>query len=197
MNQHTLAQQPAQLGVYISLIRGINVGGHRRVTMDQLQAVYARLGYAHIVSYIQTGNIVFCTKLTDVQQLAADICAEIASQLAMQVEVLVFEAGIWQQLLADCPYVEQDHSSIYLTFCEPSLAPEVLAQIPSDAGLEATAAERVIYLHYYGVSYGKSRYNNAYFEKKGQVIATTRNWNTVVTLAHLAIQIQSQMNQSR
>jgi len=46
------------MAVYISLIRGINVGGHKLVKMDQLRAALEKLGFQKVQTYIQSGNIV-------------------------------------------------------------------------------------------------------------------------------------------
>lgn len=54
--------------VYIALLRGINVGGHR-VTMERLRALFSELGFANVRSYIQSGNVFF--EAPDTQDRAA------------------------------------------------------------------------------------------------------------------------------
>jgi uncharacterized protein (DUF1697 family) len=45
--------------IYVSMLRGINVGGHKRIKMDLLRASFEALGFASVKTYIQSGNVVF------------------------------------------------------------------------------------------------------------------------------------------
>ncbi len=45
--------------IYISMLRGINVGGHKRIKMDQLRKSFEALGFEQVRTYIQSGNVVF------------------------------------------------------------------------------------------------------------------------------------------
>ena len=44
---------------YISMLRGINVGGHKKIKMEDLRAMYEALGFENVASYVQSGNVVF------------------------------------------------------------------------------------------------------------------------------------------
>ena len=48
--------------VLISMLRGVNVGGHNRVKMDALRAVYASLKCEDVRTYVQSGNVIFRTE---------------------------------------------------------------------------------------------------------------------------------------
>ena len=50
---------------YIALLRGINVGGHRKIKMVELKALFERLGFTDVVTYIQSGNVVFTAQDSD------------------------------------------------------------------------------------------------------------------------------------
>lgn len=47
---------------YISILRGINVGGKRKILMADLRELYKSLGFENIVTYIQSGNVIFESK---------------------------------------------------------------------------------------------------------------------------------------
>ncbi len=49
------------MSVFISLLRGINVSGKKLIKMDALVNLYEQLGYENITTYVQSGNVVFCT----------------------------------------------------------------------------------------------------------------------------------------
>ncbi|MDP2890814.1 MAG: DUF1697 domain-containing protein [Bacteroidota bacterium] len=44
---------------YVSILRGINVGGNRKVLMKDLKSLYEGLGFSKVETYIQSGNVVF------------------------------------------------------------------------------------------------------------------------------------------
>lgn len=46
---------------YILLLRGINVGGKNKVSMNDLTASLEDLGYQNVVTYINSGNVIFDT----------------------------------------------------------------------------------------------------------------------------------------
>ena len=51
--------------IYVSLLRGINVGGNKKIRMADLRALYGELGFEDVVSLLQSGNVVFKSDLTD------------------------------------------------------------------------------------------------------------------------------------
>ncbi len=58
------------MSTYISLLRGINVGGSKILSMDTLCEIYAGLGFSHVHTYLQSGNLVFVSPLRDEARLA-------------------------------------------------------------------------------------------------------------------------------
>ena len=53
---------------YISLLRGINVSGHKIIKMSELKELYESLNFTNVTTYIQSGNVVFCSTEKDVQK---------------------------------------------------------------------------------------------------------------------------------
>ena len=60
---------------YIALLRGINVGGHKKLKMTDLKLLFEDLGFENVTTYIQSGNVVFSAK--DGENLEAKISKEI------------------------------------------------------------------------------------------------------------------------
>jgi uncharacterized protein (DUF1697 family) len=77
------------LTTYISLLKGINVGGHNKIKMDALQQMYLKLGYTDVQSYIQSGNLIFRTNETDKQLIEQGITNSIAHDFGLNIAVLV------------------------------------------------------------------------------------------------------------
>ncbi|AWN22755.1 hypothetical protein DKM44_05520 [Deinococcus irradiatisoli] len=165
----------------IALLRGINVGGHRKVAMPALKQAFEALGLSDVQTYIQSGNVVFGGEAD-----RADLEAAIERAFGFPVPVILRSAGEWQHLIMDNPYPEQaaaDGSKVHLT---------LLGAEPTEAGLDAlraidsgadewTRRGSVLYL-YTPNGLGQSKLNP---DKLG-VLTTTRNWRTVIKLAEMA-----------
>ena len=57
------------MNTYISILRGINVSGHKLIKMDALKNLFQKLGYQQVQTYIQSGNVVFCSDEKDSAKL--------------------------------------------------------------------------------------------------------------------------------
>ena len=69
------------MATHIALLRGINVGGRNKLAMADLRQVMTSLGHTDVVTYIQSGNVVFTTGEADTNMLASDLEQAIASAL--------------------------------------------------------------------------------------------------------------------
>ncbi|MGZ5243097.1 MAG: DUF1697 domain-containing protein [Bacteroidia bacterium] len=173
----------------LSILRGVNVSGHKRIAMEDLRALYEDLGFKNIATYIQSGNVVFETEETDPQEIARLIEAKIAEVYGFNVPVIIRTAEEIQAVLADNPflremYIEEDR--LHVTFLSEEPKPE-LAEKMSDQKFQP---ERFIVQHkevylYCPNGYGNTKLNNNYFEGKLKVSATTRNWRTINKLAEM------------
>lgn len=92
---------------YISLLRGINVGGHRKVPMKELAALYDGLGLAPAKTYIQSGNVVFLSDQNDAGALAGKISMGIEARFGFDVGVLVYSLADWIAILEANPYPDE------------------------------------------------------------------------------------------
>src|SRR5256885_12323419 len=74
--------------VYVSLLRGINVGGHKRVKMDKLRSSFAALGFTSVKTYIQSGNVVFKARKSSPSALSKRIETKILQDFGFPVSVV-------------------------------------------------------------------------------------------------------------
>ena len=75
--------------IYVALLRGINVGGKNRVEMLKLKATFERLGHTDVVTYINSGNVIFTADATPPHQLTQDIEAAIMQDFGFEVPVVL------------------------------------------------------------------------------------------------------------
>jgi uncharacterized protein (DUF1697 family) len=75
--------------IYVALLRGINVGGKARVEMPKLKAIFERLGHTDVVTYINSGNVIFTANATSPHQLSQAIEAAIEADFGFAVPVVL------------------------------------------------------------------------------------------------------------
>jgi uncharacterized protein (DUF1697 family) len=180
---------------YISLLRGINVGGNRKILMADLKSLCIRLGFENVLTYIQSGNVVFETDTQDTVAIAAQIEAAIAAQFGFDVPVVVLSADSLRLITTQNPFLATDPNTpiekLHVTF---------LSEIPTADNIEkANIAVRslktgsdafcvignAVYIQC--EKYHETKFSNAFFERQLSVKATTRNWKTVLQLDKMAV----------
>lgn len=75
--------------IYVALLRGINVGGNNKVDMKKLKTTFEALGFTSVVTYINSGNIIFDTSERNEKTLIEKIETAIAKYFGLNIKVLV------------------------------------------------------------------------------------------------------------
>ena len=172
---------------YISILRGINVGGKRKIIMKDLTQLYQNLGFTNVKTYIQSGNVVFNCKVDNHQEIEDLISEAIQKEYGFEVPVLVRSKVEWLNIKNANPFLEEDINQLHIT---------MLKQIPEsekvdffktfDSGPDRFYIEdRNIYICC-GGAYRDTKLSNNLFEKKLGTNATTRNWKTFMKLLSLS-----------
>lgn len=174
---------------YISILRGINVGGNKLIKMSQLSALCLELGWQHVSTYIQSGNLTFESKLTSTSKLSQMLGNEIKASFGFDVPVLTFELEAFERIVTANPFatdVSLNPDYFHITFLEKNGDESIWQSIQDLVILpeKAIMKENAIYL-YCPNGYSKCKITNTLIEKKLQLSATTRNWKTCLALLHL------------
>lgn len=170
---------------YISLLRGINVSGQKKILMADLKSTYEDLGFSNVKTYIQSGNVVFNYKKTEVVKLQQLIFDKIQSHYGFEVPNLILHPTDIATSLATNPYKHVDKP--YFTF---------LSELPQQENIDELSKYsfdnefyklkgKVIYSHYPNGA-GRSKMTLNFFEKKLNVSGTARNLNTTKKLLEMA-----------
>jgi uncharacterized protein (DUF1697 family) len=175
---------------YISLLRGINVSGQKAIKMPDLKILYEALGYADVVTYIQSGNVVFTANDKNKIKIKNTLEDAIKNKYKFQVPVEIRLKKEFEKIIKNNPFgkinLEKDGTRVLVSFLatEPIKAKvkDVLSYVSAPDKLEIKGKE--IYL-FCPNGYGKSKLSNTFLEKKLGVVATTRNWKSVVKLYEL------------
>lgn len=180
------------MSIHVALLRGINVGKAKRIAMADLRALLEGLGHTDVATLLNSGNIVFRASKGTPKKLAADISAAIASQLGIEVPVIVVPAKDFALIAKDNPFAKTaaDPSRLLIAFVPEAsalsavsaIAPLVVAPEQFHVGTHAA------YLHCArGIL--ESKAGEALVGKAGKA-ATTRNWATVQKLLALVEKIE-------
>ncbi len=175
------------MNTYICLLRGINVGGHKKIKMADLKTLFKTLGFNQVVTYIQSGNIVFASQKEDIAEITAIIKKAIADTYGFEVPVFVITRTELTHIYENFALSTAHLASSYFTLLHTSPNEEDIAAVNNlDIPFEHFyATQNCIYL-YPEKGYGRAKATNTFFEKKLNVVATTRNHKTIVKLLELS-----------
>lgn len=171
---------------YIALLRGINVGGHKKVPMAELRELLTKSGLKNVSTYIQTGNIIFKTSENNIAKIEAIIKKAIIDYFKFEVSVLVKTPQDLQRIFDACPFSEEKKKKSYFTMLHYIPNDELVKEASKKIyeGEEYLIVEDCLY-YFCEKGYGQAKFNMNLFERKLKTTSTSRNYNTMVKLLSL------------
>jgi uncharacterized protein (DUF1697 family) len=173
---------------YVAFLRGINLGGHRRVQMAALRKLLEAYGHGDVRTFLQSGNVVLESTLA-AAKLERTLERQLADELGFDVDVLVRTELELAAILKRNPLrrVATDPARYLVTFLRSEPPKALVTRLE---GLEAdaervVAAGRELYSWHPG-GIGRSQLAKMLLPKALGVSASARNWRTVEKLAELA-----------
>ena len=174
---------------HLALLRGINVSGHNMIKMEALKTALESIGFSEVVTYIQSGNVFVETDEESGFSVGFKIKQEIYKTFGHEVPVIVIGKQDLELCLKNNPFLKEkevDTKKLYVAFLSKEMSSTAInelkiSQIKPD---EAVVDGNRIFIKY-DVGAGKTRLDQKYIEKKLNVTATIRNWNTVNKLLEL------------
>ncbi|MFI9767865.1 DUF1697 domain-containing protein [Streptomyces sp. NPDC052415] len=175
---------------YAALLRGINVGGAKKVPMAELRVLMAGLGLEDVRTYLQSGQAVFSAARGDEESWAAEIARAIEQRFGFAVDVIVRDHAYLAAVAEGCPFpaAELEGKQLHVTYFSEPVTAERFAEIDPAAFLpeEFRLGDRCMYLYApNGLGRSKLAEQLARPRLTKGVTATTRNWNTVVKLLEM------------
>lgn len=174
---------------YIAILRGINVGGNRKILMTDLKALFENMGFQNVQTYIQSGNVLFQTMEISTASVETSIANEILKNFGFQIPVIILSSSNLKRAISINPFykgIDTDIDRLHLTFLKQEPLLENLQKIKTfqDEKDDFKIVDRNAFIYCSG-KYSDSKFNNKFFETKLKVTATTRNWKTVLKLSNL------------
>jgi uncharacterized protein (DUF1697 family) len=177
---------------YIALLRGINIGPHKRMKMEKLRASCEGLGFAGVKTYIQSGNVIFKSPRLSPAALSKKLGECIVKDFGFSSEVIARSREEMKKIVEGNPFTKEhglDRSKLHVVF---------LSEVPSAAALKklqeltlapdrVTSGNKEIYFYFPNGVSGSSLWKHALDRVLAQP-ATMRNWKTVTTLYQIAME---------
>jgi uncharacterized protein (DUF1697 family) len=174
--------------VFVGLLRGINVGRHRRVAMTDVRAALAEAGYDDVTTHLQSGNLIVASRARP-ETVERSIEEALQTALDLEVDVMVRTASGLAKVARGNPLLRRgiDPRTLHVAFLKRRpTATAARALAGADFGREEFALRGAeIYLRYPN-GLGRSKMTPSFFERTLHTPATVRNWGVVTTLVELA-----------
>jgi uncharacterized protein (DUF1697 family) len=175
--------------IYVAMLRGINVGGHKLVKMDKLRSSFEAMGFESVKTYIQSGNVVFKTKKTSPEVLSKKIEEKILSEFGFAVPVITRSNDEIEAAISNNPFLRErgiDLERLHVMFLSASPSPAALKQLAAVTvepdRCHSSGKEIYFYLPN-GVS--QSVLFKSPADRILAVVTTMRNWKTVNSLRQM------------
>lgn len=175
---------------YIAILRGINVGGHRKILMKDLREIFQKMNFKNVQTYIQSGNVIFeFDDTAGISHMENQITNGIKTKYGFDVPVIVRKSEDLFEILNSNPFINSDDFDIdrlALTFLgkEPE-ADKVSIIEKIDFSTDKFKIIGNNAFVYCSGKYSDSKITNQFFENKLKIKATTRNWKTIKKLCEL------------
>lgn len=175
----------------LSLLRGINVGGRKKIKMADLREVYASLGFRNARTILQTGNVVFETDEADLARLEAGISAA----FGFDVPVIMRSPAAFKTIFQRHPFTEaqlDEPRKIAVVFLADAPRPIAVEDLRErNPGREFIGADGSELFIFYTDGQARSKLDNSRIERALGLPSTARNWNTCKRLLQLLEEVQT------
>ena len=183
------------MAVYVALLRGINVGGNNLIRMPALKACFETQGYGDVSTYIQSGNVLFTSRRSNLPVLAREIETALTKAFAYESRVVVRSADQMKAIVERAPDGFGDRPAEYrydvLYLKEPLTAREAMKLVTTRPGVDiAVAGDGVLYFSRLISRASESQLSRTVARPEYKNM-TMRNWNTTRKVFELMKSIRS------
>ena len=166
--------------IIISLLRGINVGGNKKIKMADLRDLYTSLGFKNTKTLLQSGNAIFETDNTDMTAIQQTIEEGIQAKFGFEVTIILRTAAQLKAIVANHPYTDEqlnDPAKIAVVYLDRTPDDEAVNDLrdnnPGKEDIHANGQE--LYL-FYPDGMGRSKLDHNRIQRALNVSATARNY---------------------
>lgn len=181
--------------VVIALLRAVNVGGTSIIRMVDLRALFEKLDFDDVQTFIQSGNIVFRAKEEDLEKLAKKIQAAIEKRFKAKPDVILRTTKELRSVVMRNPFAKRRDvppNKLHAYFLPLTLGKAETKQLSEMvlSGEELIPSGKELFI-YFPNGAGQSKLSWAKLEKICGAPGTARNWNSVQKILAMAEQLEA------
>lgn len=172
---------------YVAFLRGINVGGNKKVPMAELKKVFEELGFTCVQTVLNTGNVLF--EATDSDDLALKISVGLEKKFGFAISTIVFPFEAISEVVCSDPFKDvlvTPKTRLYVTFlAQPPTSSLPTPYISPDKSFRILRVENKMVFSVLDLALSGTVEVMKILEKEFGQDVTTRNWNTVCRLSRM------------
>jgi uncharacterized protein (DUF1697 family) len=135
------------MGTYVALLRGINVGGTGMLLMKDLAALCEALDFQDVRTYIQSGNAIFTTGLSE-EAIRSRLETALAARMGKKIFVMVRTPAELRSILSHNPFPKENPAKVAVAFLTEQPPKDLLKRVVAPAGEKVKPGKREIYVYY-------------------------------------------------
>jgi uncharacterized protein (DUF1697 family) len=183
------------VAVIISMLRGVNVGGHNKIKMEELRALYASLKLRDAQSYVQSGNVIFRTDERDLAVVTKRVQGGIERKFGCTTDVICRTVAEMRDVIARNPFAKRrgiEPSKLLVVFLANEPGAEARASLlridtkPEELRIDG----RELYI-YFPNGQARPKMSWAAVNKALGTPGTGRNWNSVMKMLEMAEKLEA------
>ena len=176
----------------IALLRGVNVGPHNRIKMEDLRAVCTSLKLGNVQTYVQSGNVVFTSNENDLPKMAKKLEDALEKKFGFRPAVMLRTTAEMQAVVKKNPFAKRDFdpAKLAVMFLNSDLSAETRKQLEAIkvGPEELKALPHELYV-YFPDGMGRLKLSPA-IDRIIKKTGTGRNWNSVLNLLEMAEEME-------
>lgn len=174
---------------YVAFLRGINVGGHKKIAMSDLIIIFEKIGFTHVKTLLASGNVIFESSENDLDNIRKKIERCLTESLGYEIKVIVRTIEELQKIIDAKPFqkITDPKATLYVTFLveQPTSIPTFSFTTEKDGFSILAVKDREIYSVVISSESRKTTDMMTTIEKIFGKYITTRNWNTICKITSL------------
>jgi uncharacterized protein (DUF1697 family) len=166
---------------YAAFLRGINVGGNRKIDMSDLRKFFEKLKYQNVVTILNSGNVIFETDESNIKKITEVLEAGLTKQFKYPARVMVYDVSNVEKVIERYPFDSNEaDNQHYVVFLSSDIGNELVKAVTIDKKLEQVAVgDGVVYWKVAKGSTLKSNFGMLIAKAKYKEYNTVRNINTL------------------
>ena len=165
---------------HIAFLRGINVGGNNMLSMSELKSICNDIGFKNVRTYIQSGNVIFESELSE-EMLVKGLERALQASKQKHIPVVIRTAKELESVISCNPFPNAKPEQVGIMFFSDPIPNDGLKDLTLSGPEEVEISGREIYIHYPN-GMRQSKLELPKMIQKG----TVRNINTITKLAEMS-----------